>query len=322
MIRYLDNNDNRRTSPNQNFGRELLELSCSASATTPNATSRRRLRRGPVTPTTGRPSRTCGERTGTTPTPSSSSVARSTPTRAPRHGAARVGSDRHRARQRNRAGRSQRRRGQSRAVAAEFISKKLWTFFAGSTPSQPVIAALRDVAIANDFMIKPWVRALLLRPEFYEPATRRVSCVRRSTSCRRAGRFRVAVGGRHRRSGRWKAWASARCTRRTSAAGGTTATSSTPAPWPPAPTPAQIVLLEPDRHVLGSGPAADHAAGRHAHPSPDRRQPGQRLDPPANSSTPSCPTCGSTPVAARLAMPCTPSPTGINRWERINRVAG
>ena len=26
MIRYLDNNDNRRTSPNQNFGRELMEL--------------------------------------------------------------------------------------------------------------------------------------------------------------------------------------------------------------------------------------------------------------------------------------------------------
>ena len=26
MIRYLDNNDNRKSSPNQNFGRELLEL--------------------------------------------------------------------------------------------------------------------------------------------------------------------------------------------------------------------------------------------------------------------------------------------------------
>ena len=26
MLRYLDNNDNRKTSPNQNFGRELMEL--------------------------------------------------------------------------------------------------------------------------------------------------------------------------------------------------------------------------------------------------------------------------------------------------------
>ena len=151
MIRYLDNNDNRRTSPNQNFGRELLELSCSASATTPNPTSRRRLRHGPVTPTAGRPRRTCGAEDwhdanpklflGQTINTDPSATARRYHGREVidtvlGNGIVPVGLN---------AGR------QSRAVAAEFISKKLWAFFAGSTPSQTVIDALRDVAIANDF---------------------------------------------------------------------------------------------------------------------------------------------------------------------------
>jgi uncharacterized protein (DUF1800 family) len=55
----------------------------------------------------------------------------------------------------------------SREVAAEFLSKKLWIEFAGTTPSAAVLGALRDVAIANDFDITPWLRTLLTRPEFY-----------------------------------------------------------------------------------------------------------------------------------------------------------
>ena len=54
-------------------------------------------------------------------------------------------------------------------VVAEFLSRKLWTYFAGTTPSATVVNALRDAALSNNFAIKPWVRALLLRPEFYGP---------------------------------------------------------------------------------------------------------------------------------------------------------
>jgi uncharacterized protein (DUF1800 family) len=55
----------------------------------------------------------------------------------------------------------------TKAVAAEFITRKLWTFFAGTTTPTAVLDALRQVAIDEDFDIMPWLRALLLRDEFY-----------------------------------------------------------------------------------------------------------------------------------------------------------
>lgn len=61
----------------------------------------------------------------------------------------------------------------TREVAAEFVTRKMWRFFAGTEPPGAVVAALRDVAIANDFEIRPWVKALLLRPEFYSTEVRR-----------------------------------------------------------------------------------------------------------------------------------------------------
>jgi uncharacterized protein (DUF1800 family) len=55
----------------------------------------------------------------------------------------------------------------TREVAAEFISRKLWRAFAGTEPSAAVLATLRKAAITHDFEIRPWVRRLLLLPEFY-----------------------------------------------------------------------------------------------------------------------------------------------------------
>ena len=71
----------------------------------------------------------------------------------------------------------------TRDVAAEFVSRKLWTFFAGThAAAGRDRRRMRDAAVANDFAITPWLRALLLRPEFYDAErASRASCARRST---------------------------------------------------------------------------------------------------------------------------------------------
>jgi uncharacterized protein (DUF1800 family) len=60
----------------------------------------------------------------------------------------------------------------TKLVAAEFISRKLWTSLAGTPIPGAVLNSMRDVAVANDFAIKPWIRAMLLRPEFYTAAVK------------------------------------------------------------------------------------------------------------------------------------------------------
>ncbi len=55
----------------------------------------------------------------------------------------------------------------TRLVAAEFLSRKLWVDFANQTPPAAVIAAMRDALVAADFDVRPWVRTMLLRDEFY-----------------------------------------------------------------------------------------------------------------------------------------------------------
>ena len=55
-------------------------------------------------------------------------------------------------------------------VACKFLSKKLWEHFAYEAPSQTVIDALAQVLFDNDFDIKPWVKAMLMRDEFYSTA--------------------------------------------------------------------------------------------------------------------------------------------------------
>lgn len=55
----------------------------------------------------------------------------------------------------------------TRLVAAEFLSRKLWIDFADQSPPAAVIDAMRDAFVAADFDIRPWVRTMLLRDEFY-----------------------------------------------------------------------------------------------------------------------------------------------------------
>jgi len=54
-----------------------------------------------------------------------------------------------------------------RLVAAKLISKKLWEFFAYPGPAQNIVDDLANVFIANNLEIKPLLRALLNRSEFY-----------------------------------------------------------------------------------------------------------------------------------------------------------
>ena len=54
-----------------------------------------------------------------------------------------------------------------RLIAARHITKKLWDFFAHPGGSTTVIHQLADVFIANNLEIKPLLRALFNRPEFY-----------------------------------------------------------------------------------------------------------------------------------------------------------
>jgi uncharacterized protein (DUF1800 family) len=60
----------------------------------------------------------------------------------------------------------------AREVAARFVSRKLWIYFAGTEPSAALLGQLAATAINNDFNLRPWLRALLTHTEFYAPAAR------------------------------------------------------------------------------------------------------------------------------------------------------
>ena len=168
MLRYLDNNRNRNTSPNQNFARELMELfllgvgnyteadvEAATAAWTGHTDNwetdayvwRAEWHDGNAKSFLGRTINNGGD---------------------PRqHGAETITVMLGNGTVPNGASIAPNRGRPSREVAAEFLSKKLWIEFAGTTPSATVLAALRDSAIANDFAITPWLRSLLTRPEFY-----------------------------------------------------------------------------------------------------------------------------------------------------------
>ncbi len=64
-------------------------------------------------------------------------------------------------------------RGQpTRRVAARFLSKKLWEAFAYQNPTSAIVNSLADTLIANNFWIKPWLKAMLMRDEFYSAKAR------------------------------------------------------------------------------------------------------------------------------------------------------
>ncbi len=168
MLRYLDNNQNRRSSPNQNFARELMELfllgvgnytEADVEAATAAWTGHTDdwetdayiwnvgWHDANLKTLLGRTINNGGDPTlhgyetidvilgnGIVPVDATNVANRGRDTRL---------------------------------VAAEFISRKMWTFFAGTSPPASVIAAMRDNAITNDFAIKPWLRVLLTSTEFY-----------------------------------------------------------------------------------------------------------------------------------------------------------
>ncbi|MDJ0769368.1 MAG: DUF1800 family protein [Ilumatobacter sp.] len=167
MLRYLDNNQNRASSPNQNFARELMELfllgvgnytEADVEAATAAWTGhtdqwdtdeyvwRADWHDGSTKRFLGRNINKGGD-----PTQHGYEVidvilgGGAVPNGAP------VVANRGRP---------------SNAVAAEFIAKKLWIEFAGTTPPAAVVNAMRDAALP-DFDVTPMLRVLLNRDEFY-----------------------------------------------------------------------------------------------------------------------------------------------------------
>jgi len=52
-------------------------------------------------------------------------------------------------------------------TTCKFLTKKLWEHFAYQNPSQVLIDEIAQVLYDNDFAIKPWVKAMLMHDEFY-----------------------------------------------------------------------------------------------------------------------------------------------------------
>lgn len=164
MLRYLDNNQNKATSPNQNFARELMELfllgvgnyteadvEASTAAWTGHTDQwdtdqyvwRADWHDGSAKQYLGRTINQGGD-----------PKLHGAETIEVVLGAGQVPVGPNTGRQ-------------TRAVAAEFISKKLWAEFAGTPIPPATLSHLRDVALTNDFEIRPWLRALLLSDAFY-----------------------------------------------------------------------------------------------------------------------------------------------------------
>lgn len=55
----------------------------------------------------------------------------------------------------------------TKRIACQFLTRKLWTYFASQGPSQALVDELADVLFVNDMEILPWLRAMLVHDEFY-----------------------------------------------------------------------------------------------------------------------------------------------------------
>ncbi len=162
MLRYLDNADNRKNSPNQNFGRELLELfllgvgnytEADVEAATSAWTGHGLNSSNQYVFTPSQHDSTVRTFLGQ---PISNGPDVINVVLGPTAMIA-VGPN---------AGTP------ARVVAARFLSKKLWEAFAYQAPSATIVNALGDVLVANDFDITPWVRAMLNRSEFLSTTAR------------------------------------------------------------------------------------------------------------------------------------------------------
>jgi uncharacterized protein (DUF1800 family) len=63
--------------------------------------------------------------------------------------------------------------GKKKDVAARFLVKKLWTYFAYENPEPAVVDALVKTYQANDLQVQALVKAIFLRPEFYSTKAKR-----------------------------------------------------------------------------------------------------------------------------------------------------
>jgi uncharacterized protein (DUF1800 family) len=59
-----------------------------------------------------------------------------------------------------------------RAKVAKYYASRLWSFFAHPNPPANVVTDLANVLLAANFEMKPLLRAMFLRPEFYAPAAK------------------------------------------------------------------------------------------------------------------------------------------------------
>ena len=171
MLRYLDNNQNKKTSPNQNFGRELMELfllgvgnytEADVEASTAAWTGHTDQWDDNVSPYRWKP------------TWHDSSVKNFLGVRInegldwTQHGPETIdvmlGAGRVPAGATSVANRGR----LTREVAAEFLSKKLWMVFATDAAMPTGVRdAMRDALLASDFDARAWVRAMLMHPDFY-----------------------------------------------------------------------------------------------------------------------------------------------------------
>jgi uncharacterized protein (DUF1800 family) len=174
MLRYLDNNQNKQTSPNQNFARELMELFLLGVGNYTEADVE-----AATSAWTGHTDRWDTDqyvwRADWHDGSAKSFLGRqiNVSTSAQDHGAETIrvilGNGTVPAGAAVVANRGR----PTKVVAAEFLTKKLWAEFAGTQIPPAVLTAARDAAVTADFDIVPWLRALLVHPEFYTDQVKR-----------------------------------------------------------------------------------------------------------------------------------------------------
>jgi uncharacterized protein (DUF1800 family) len=153
MLKYLSGERNTKTKPNENFGRELLELfllgvgnytqadvvACSRAWTGHNLG---------ISPTTYAPEYVFNAKNHDTGTKTLFGVTRAW--NGPDVITFILEED-----------------AQKQMVAARLIVRKLWEALAYAAPATNVVEQLATTFVSNQFELKPLLRALLLRPQFY-----------------------------------------------------------------------------------------------------------------------------------------------------------
>jgi uncharacterized protein (DUF1800 family) len=180
MIRYLDNNQNKKSSPNQNFARELMELfllgvgnysEADVEAATAAWTGHSDQWNDNVSPYRWRadwhdatPKQFLGRSINTDATPAA----------WPAHGPETISVILTNGVVPSTATNVANRGRPTRDVAAEFLSRKLWTSFATDTPPPAaVMSAMRTALTTTGFSVRPWVTAMLTHPDFYTDEVKR-----------------------------------------------------------------------------------------------------------------------------------------------------